>query len=439
MPVSGDQPSLTATDQEIQTRPVTANRRPTVQVLVAGSRDSEPVRSREEPTVSNHRLPGGALRASAIGLVSVAIAACGQSVSKSGGGGGSAAGVTKATVMFGQTAPSSGPAALYGESTAGVKAYFDLVNSHGGVDGRKLKLTSLDDQYEPPVAVQQTRKLLSQGELAEVAVNGSATSKAVLNVLKPQGVPVIGPQSGATFLFAGTQPTLFNVWPQYTIEGKLLGNFAKHLGLKKVGVLYQDDDFGQSLYQGVKSSGLKPAKVISYDPTQTDFGPQAQKFKSAGVDGVIILAIPKPTIAFLNALAGLNFKPARLMSQVSAIPQSFSAAPKEFPGSYIGAFVPPLQSSSSQVTQFKQAMHTYQPGAPVSVFAAWGWTEAQVAVAGLKQVKGKLTRQSYAQGLDSVSNLQTLGGTLSYSSSDHVGLEKMFMVQARNGQLSAIK
>jgi branched-chain amino acid transport system substrate-binding protein len=389
--------------------------------------------------VLNRKRLSRALGASLVGLVSVGLAACGQSVSSASGGGGSSAGVTNSSITFGQTAPFSGPAALYGESTAGVRAYFAMVNAQGGVKGRKLKLSALDDQYTPPVAVQQTRKLLSQGVFAEVAVNGSATTKAVLNVLKPQGVPIIGPQTGATFLFQGTPPNLFNVWPEYTIEGKLLGAYAQKLGLKKVGVLYQNDDFGQSLYQGVTASGLKPAKVITYDPTQTDFGPQAQQFKSAGVDGVIILAIPKPTIAFLNALAAINFKPARLMSQVSAIPQSFAAAPQEFPGSYIGAFIPPLQSQNPQVQQFEQAMRTYQPGQPVSVFAAWGWTEAQVAVAGLKQVSGKLTRASYIQGLNSIQNLQTLGGNVSYSAADHVGLDKMLIVQARQGQLAPVR
>jgi ABC-type branched-subunit amino acid transport system substrate-binding protein len=371
--------------------------------------------------------------------LALAIAACGQSASSSSSGSGSSTGVTSNSVTFGQTVPFSGPAALYGESTAGVKAYFAMVNAQGGVNGRKLNLVALDDQYLPPVAVQQTRKLIPQ-ELGEVAVNGSATTKAVLNVLKPQGVPIVGPQTGATYLFQSTPSNLFNVWPHYTIEGKLLGSYAQKLGLKKVGVLYQNDDFGQSLYQGVLASGLKPAKVITYDPSQTDFSPDAQQFQSAGVDGVIILAIPKPTIAFLNSMAALNFKPVRLMSQVSAIPQSFSASPQEFPDSYVGAFIPPLQSTGNQqVSQFQSAMRQYEPSAPASIFAAWGWTEAQVAVAGLKNVSGKLTRASYIKGLESVKDLQTLGGTVNYSDGSHVGLTKMFVVQARGGQLAPIK
>jgi len=233
---------------------------------------------------------------------------------------------------------------------------------------------------------------------------------------------------------------VFNVWPSYRIEGKLLGTFASQkLHLGKIGVLYQNDDFGQSLFAGVKASGLKPALAIAYDPTQTDFGPQAQQFKSAGVDGVIILAIPQPTISFLNALAGINFKPVRIMSQVSAIPQSFSAAPQEFPSSYIGAFIPPLDSSSNpQVAQFTAAMSKYEPGAPASIFAAWGWMEAQVAVAGLKATQGSITRDSYEKGLESLNGLTTLGGTIRYGPQNHIGVTKMSMVQARGNTLASV-
>jgi ABC-type branched-subunit amino acid transport system substrate-binding protein len=348
--------------------------------------------------------------------------------------------VTATSITFGQTVPKSGPAALYGESTAGVQAYFDYVNAHGGVHGRKLNLTSLNDQYEPPVALQDTKTLVDTDNVfAEVAVNGTATTEADLSVLDPANVPVIGPQTGATF-FAGTlRKNLYNVWPSYLTEGQLLGSYAQQLHLTRVGVLYQNDDFGKSLYQGVQNSGLKAALAVPYDPSQTDFSPQAAQFKSANVDGVIILAIPGPTTDFLNALAAVNFKPVRLMSQVSAIPSMFSTAPQEFPGSYIGAFIPPLTGTGNpQESTFLNAMATYQRGQSASVFAAWGWAEAQVAVAGLQAIKGPITRDSYEAGLNSLHNLPTLGGPISYSSTGHSGTPKMFMVVARGGHRVAV-
>jgi branched-chain amino acid transport system substrate-binding protein len=344
--------------------------------------------------------------------------------------------VTSSTIVFGQTVPKTGPAALYGESTAGVMAYFDYVNAHGGVHGRKLKLISLNDQYEPPVALQATRTLVDTDHVfAEVAVNGTATTEANVTVLGPANVPLVGPQTGAT-VFAGMfRKYLYNVWPSYLTEGKMLGSFAQAQHLTKVGVLYQNDDFGKSLLTGVTNSGLKPAVAIPYDPTQTDFSPQAAKFKAAHVDGVIILAIPTPATDFLNALNAINFKPVRIMSQVTAIPQEFQTAPQEFPGSYSGAFIPPLQDTSNQqVKTFLAAMSSYQAGKPASVFAAWGWTEAQVAVAGLKAIKGTITRDSYEAALNSLTSLSTLGGVVSYSSTSHTGITHMFMVKAEGGQ-----
>jgi ABC-type branched-subunit amino acid transport system substrate-binding protein len=351
-------------------------------------------------------------------------------------------GVTSTTITFGQTAPQSGPAALYGQSRWGVLAEFAAVNAHGGVQGRKLQLISLDDQYQPPVAVQATRKLVDQYKVfAEVAVNGSATTKADLTVLEPANVPLIGPQTGATYLVEKLRKNVYNVWPSYLTEGKLLGSFAKNnLHLRKIGVFYQNDDFGKSLYDGVKSAGVRAAKDIPYDPSQTDFSAQAEQLKARGIDGVIILAIPGKATALLNAMANIDYKPARIMSQTSAIPQSFSSSPHEFPGSYIGAFIPPLtgQHLTPQAKAFLADMARYEPGKPASVFAAWGYMEAQVAVAGLKAIHGAITRESYEAALNSLKNVQTLGGTISYSPTNHNGVQHMFIVKAEHGQLVAV-
>src|SRR3989440_4245879 len=307
-------------------------------------------------------------------------------------------GVTSTTITFGQTAPQSGPAAVYGQSEWGVRAAFAAVNAHGGVQGRKLKLISLDDQYSPPVAVQDTRKLVDQSKVfAEVAVNGSATTKANLTVLDPANVPLIGPQTGATYLVDTLRKNVYNVWPSYLTEGKLLGSFARNtLHLRKIGVFYQNDDFGKSLYDGVKNAGVRAARAIPYDPTQTDFSAQAEQLKAGGIDGVIILAIPAKATALVNNMDSINYTPARIMSQVSAIPQSFSSSPHEFPGSYIGAFIPPLTGPhlTPQAKAYLADMARYERGKPASVFAGWGYMEAQVAVAGLKAIHGPITRAS---------------------------------------------
>lgn len=375
----------------------------------------------------------------ALGLTT---AACGSSASSgssssSSSGGATAPGVTSNSITFGQTIPKSGPAALYGEATYGVLAYFASINASGGIGGRKLKLISLDDQYQPPVALQDTKTLINQDHVfAIVDPNGTATTEANMTVYQQVQIPVVGPQTGATPFYDTTRPFYFNVWPAYTLEGKTLGSYANStLKLSKIGVIYQNDDFGKSLLAGFNQSGAHAAVSIPYDPTQTDYSSQVAQLKSSGATGVVIFAIPGPAIAIMNDMAAINYHPTILLSQVGLTPTSYSAVnSSEVNGSYISAFIPPLSNSSNpQVSAFLSAMKKYEPSQPASVFAGWGWEAAQTAVAGLKAVKGSLTRKSYIQGLNSLSSLQILGGTISYSPTDHNGLKTVTVLKNENG------
>ncbi len=382
------------------------------------------------------KLPRLILAGSSLGLFA---AACGSS-SSSGSTTTTAAatpGVTATSVLFGETTPKSGPAALYGEQAAGIQAYFDTINAQGGVGGRQLKLISLDDQYSPPVALQDTKTLIEQDHVfAIVQTNGTATTEANMPIYQQFGVPVVGAGTGAAYFYDTLRPFFFNVWPAYTVEGQKLGQFATQtLKLNKIGVIYQNDDFGKSLYQGFQNSGATAAVSIPYDPTQTDFSSAVAQLKSAGVDGVVIFAIPGPAISIMNAMAAIDFHPKLLLSQVSVAPSSYSAVnSSEINGSYISAFIPPLTDSSNpQVAAFLSGMKKYEPSTPASVFAAWGWEAAQTAVAGLKATKGPLTRASYIAALNTLSNLPILGGTISYSPTDHAGLKNVTVLENVNG------
>lgn len=395
---------------------------------------------------------GRRIAVAALGVLAVVLAACGASPSSSsttssvaGGsssGSSSVPGVTSTSILFGQTVPKSGPAALYGESSAGSLAYFDMINAQGGVNGRKLKVISLDDQYSPPVALQDTKQLIEQDHVfAIVNPNGTATTQADLPVYAANNIPVVGPNTGASVFYDTTRPFYFNVWPAYTLEGKTIGGFLQNsLKPTKVGVIYQNDDFGKSLLSGLTASGVKPSVSIPYDPTQTDFSADAAQLKNAGVTAVVLFSIPGPTIKILNAFASVNYNPKIVMSQVALTPTSYSAAGPDVNGSYITGFIPPIANGSgnAQVAAFKSAMAKYQPNVPANVFSAWGWEAAQVAVAGLKAVKGPLTRESYISALNTLQNLEILGGTINYSPTDHNGLKTVRIFQNQNSHRIAV-
>jgi ABC-type branched-subunit amino acid transport system substrate-binding protein len=323
------------------------------------------------------------------------------------------------------------------KQTLGIQAYFDRIIAQGGVNGRKLKLISLNDQYSPPVALQDTKTLIEQDHVfAIVETNGTATTEANLPIYKQFGVPVVGVGSGSPFLYKPLKPFLFNIWPQYLLEGKTMGKFAIQHKWSKIGVVYQNDNFGKPEFQGFKSSGAKAVVSIPYDPTQTDFSAAAAQLKSDGVHAVIIDAIPGPAISLMNDMAQINFYPKILLSQVAIAPSSYSAVNfKEINKSYITAFIPPLTDSANpQVAAFLSAMKKYEPSISAdSVFAAWGWEAAQAAVAGLKATKGRLTRASFIAGMNTLSNLRILGGNISYSRTDHSGLKTITVLENING------
>lgn len=385
------------------------------------------------------RPPASLIQATSVLIIAALLAACANS---GGSSAGETQGVTKDQVLFGQTVPYSGPSAHYGESTAGIDAYFASVNAKGGVDGRKLKIIGLDDQYQAPIAVQQQRKLLTEEKIfAAVGTSGTPTTQAVLPLLTRDNVALVGPQTGASSFFKDPPKNLFLVWPSYNVDGELMGKFAlDKLGLKRIGVIELNNDAGKSVFEGVKAAGVTPVMTIPFDPDQQDFASAVQKLKSAKADGVIIIATPVPAVAILNAMADANYKPERLLTSFSLTADGFTAAKRSFPGSYLAAFVPPLTDTSNpQVQSFLAAMKKYQPNKPASTFAAWGWMEAQVAVAGLQGVKGSLTRQSYLDALGNLKNVETLGGSVSYGPNDHIGLDKMFMLQAENDKFVSVK
>ena len=345
-------------------------------------------------------------------------------------------GVTQTEVVFGETLAKSGPAGIYGQQAIGVEAYFRMVNDQGGVSGRKIRYINYDDKYQPSLALQLVRQLIEVDRIfAGVGISGTNQIKAALSLLVPAGVPVAGVGGGDTFVWKTFRPTVYNNWPWYEDEGALLASFMKdQLKLKKVGILYQVGEYGDTLLAGVARAGLTPAVKIGYDPTQADFSAQAARLKSEDVDGVLILANPTATTSLLNGMNAVNFKPVRVMSFVAASSYTFKSSPL-FEGAYISAFVPPLEDMANpQVKEFATAIKKYFQGETPNEFSAWGWSYAQIAVAGLRGVQGPLTRQAYMDSLNRLKDFPTLGGAITYTPTDHTGVKKMFMLKIKDAK-----
>ena len=259
-----------------------------------------------------------------ITLSATVLAAC-SSTPKATAPSASAPGVTSNSIQIGATVPLTGPAAPgYDEIAPAMDAVFTWVNDHGGVFGRKIHYTYLDDGYNPANTAALTRRLVLQDNVfADIGSLGTPTQAAVQGFLNGQKVPQLFIESGCNCWSDPTYPESSGWQPPYTVEGKILGSYVKaNLAGKKIGYLYQGDEFGQDFVKGLDME-IPSASVVSrqtYDAS-TLAGPlsnQIAALKAAGAQVVVMATIPAATALAMLPGAAIGYLPQYVLSNVGA-------------------------------------------------------------------------------------------------------------------------
>lgn len=241
-----------------------------------------------------------------------------------GSGGASVPGVTDTEIVVGTHMPLTGPASAgYSKIAPATKAYFDYVNANGGVHGRTITYKIMDDGYNPANTQQVVRQLVLQDKVFAVLNGlGTPTHTGVLDFLKSNRVPDLFVASGSrSWDQPDKYPGTFGFNPDYTVEGKILANYAKtNLAGQKVCFLGQDDDFGRDSLAGVEKvlgAGAVAVKQ-TYVTSNTNVAPQIGAFKAAGCQVVVLATVPGFTALSVGTAARLGFKPQWLVSNVGA-------------------------------------------------------------------------------------------------------------------------
>jgi len=236
-------------------------------------------------------------------------------------------GVTSTSITIGGTFPLTGPASLYKTIPAAEKAYFDYVNDHGGVNGRKINFDILDDAYNPAQTVPLTQQLVEQTKVFAVFGSlGTAPNLSTWGYLNQNKVPQVLIATGDSYWGFSYKkyPWTIGWQPDYPGEGKIYGKYlASNMPSAKIGVLYQNDAFGKNYYAGLRVGlGAKKGNVVSaqsYDPTQTNVTQQILALKAAGADVLVIFAIPTQAITALVTATKVGWTPsATIVGNVSA-------------------------------------------------------------------------------------------------------------------------
>src|SRR6059058_3910706 len=245
-------------------------------------------------------------------------------------------GVTATEIHLGSSVPLSGEASIAGNVARGANAYFKYVNDKGGVFGRKITFTYLDDAYDPGRAVNNTIRLIQQEQVFAVFSSlGTSNNLAVRKLLNDAKVPQLFVSSGATTFGRDYKkyPWTIGYIPPYSEEGTVYGQYVvKHIKKPKIAVLYQNDDYGRDLYAGLRRGlGKKAGAIVSkvaYDPTSADVQPQVTQLKASNANVFMVFAFGKFSLQAFNAVARLGWKPQIFVNDVSSASALMSIVPQ---------------------------------------------------------------------------------------------------------------
>ena len=254
----------------------------------------------------------------------VMVGACGSS---SGGTVATDVGITSSQILLGNTIAQTGPAAAYGTIANAENAYFTYINNQGGINGRKIKFVILDDAYNPAQTVPLTHQLVEQNQVfAMFSGLGTQAQVSVRDYLAGQKVPQLFVATGATTwgLDFGSHGYSLSWQPPYQGESRI---YAKDIldnhKDAKIGVLYQNDDYGQDYLKGLNDGLGSSASLIvdkeSYDVTATSVASQLAKIKASGADTLFVFATPAFTIKALATVTAIGWAPRLYVNSVSAI------------------------------------------------------------------------------------------------------------------------
>ena len=377
-------------------------------------------------------------------------AGCGSSSS----GSAKVPGVTATSITFGTHQPLTGPAAPgYSEIAPASQAFFDYVNAHGGVFGRKIHLIIKDDAYNPTNTVNVVHQLVLQDNVFGIFEGlGTPTHTKVVAFLNASKVPDLFVASGCPCWDNGaSQPETFGWQPNYTIEGKILGQYIKeHFAGKKVGVFYQDDDFGMGGLAGIKDE-VPASQIVStqaYQPGGTNVAPQISAIKAAGAEVLVDFTVPIYTALGQLTSFTLGYKPQLVVSNVGIDPITVGGLLKTFSkgkagtelieGAITDGYLPSSSDSSNPwIALFRKIHSQYDSSAPFDGNVEYGMANAYTLAQSLELAGKNLTREDLVNAVNSMGSKLTGPGLVPfrYSTTVHGGYSGVEMGQVRNGQI----
>jgi len=355
-------------------------------------------------------------------------------------------GVTDTEIVLGTHFPlSQNPASAYAPIADGMRAYFEFVNSQGGVYGRKIRFIVGDDHFNPADAVEVVRKLVEQDHVfAIVGGLGDAPHAAVYKYLEENGVPDMFVSGG---LDKWTEPlvrTRFQGNPNYGTEEAMIAKYLiENYDGKKLALLIENDEFGENgkeaLLEGIKDSSIQVVAEEKYETTQWDVTAQTQRLKAANPDVIFAQAVPPPAASLVKAaretlhwnvpIVVTGVVVTDIFIQLAGVQNAEGVVSVVF-GKQI------YQTDDPGVQRVIQIYKDFGPGGEASNFTLYGEFIAEMMVKALQNAGPNLTRDSLIDGAESIRDwcCQTCPMPVNMSPTDHRPTEMEYYNRVENGR-----
>ncbi len=334
-----------------------------------------------------------------------------------------------AQIVIGQTSGFTGAAAAgVKENTDGAKLYFDHVNAHGGVNGQRIELVSLDDQFEPKLAADNARKLITEKNVISLFLNrGTPHTEAIMPVLTQYKVPLVAPSSGAMVLHKPVHPWVFNVRASYQREAEKAIVHLSTITLTRIAVVHVDDSFGEDCIEGVRKGfekvRLQPVFLEKFDRTKPDLANAIALAQQHKPQAIVFIGSAGAVADGIKQLRGKG-----VQSQVVTLSNNASTGFIKLLGDQARGVVvtqvfPYERAISNAFVKEAQEIAAAQGINEVTPAMLEGYAGAKVLVEGLKRAGPRPTRASLQQALNGMHKVDIGGLELSYSESDHTGFD----------------
>lgn len=352
-------------------------------------------------------------------------------------------GVSDNKIRIGSCSALDGPARQLGLQTVlGATTYFNYVNDHGGVNGRKLELSSFDDGYDPGQTSICFASLKRENVFAGGFFVGTPTAAKYLPMAQAAHLPVVGLFTGAQFLYEPLKHEVFNLRPSYNDETREQVDGLWHAGVRRIAVIYQDDGFGKTVLDGVKLAltkhGATPAALGSFERNTLDVDRGIGAVRGAKPDVVILAGPYAPAAEIVKVAHAQGWRPLFLAVSFVGTEAFITAAGKDAEGTVITQVVPTYDHTDlPAVKLYRECLNKYMSSTQPSFVSLEAFLNAMIISEALKRAGPDPTREKFIAAIESMNDFDIGLGPdahLRFSPQHHKGLGHVYPTVVRVGK-----